>query len=139
MYILLHCHFISLASQSIKDDQYIKKEQEISLSSFDDYYDLLLKVNPRFARDQFIVAFRFEHGDPLTGNLLFQHNEIQMEVLLVHVRNSIATYGTNYFLKLVDILCQQEPYKEIGFHMLGMKHACVVKHNMKYMHNHMLL
>ena len=119
---VLYYHFIviSLATQSFKDDQYVKKEQEISLSCFDDYYDLLLKVNPRFAKDEFIVAFRFEHGNPLTGNLLFQHNEIQMEVLLVHVRNSIATYGTSYFLKLVDILCRQEPYKEIGFHMLGM-------------------
>lgn len=101
------------------DDQDIKNEQEISLCSFDDYYDLLLKVNPRFARHKFIASFIFEHGDPLTGNLLFQHNEIQMEVLLVHVRNSIGTYGTKYFHRLVDILCNQEPYKEIGYQMLG--------------------
>ena len=67
-----------------------------------------------------MFAFKFEHGDPLTGNLLFQHDGIQMEVLLVNVRNSIGVYGTECFLKLVDILCNQEPYKEIGYHMLGM-------------------
>lgn len=102
-----------------QDDQDAKKDKEISLSCFDDYYDLLLKVNPRFAKAKFIDSFTFEHGDPLTGNLLFQHNEIQMEVLLVHVKNSIGTYGTKCFVKLVHILCSQEPYKEIGFHMLG--------------------
>ena len=83
----------------------------------------MLKINPRFAKDKFTFSFKFEHGDPLTGNLLFQHNEIQMEVLLVHVKNSIATYGINCFLKLIDILCNQEPYKEIGFHILGTIHV----------------
>ena len=110
---------VSAANLSIENDQ-DEKEQEICLSSFDDYYDLLLKINPRFAKVPFILAFIFVHGDPLTGNLLFQHNEIQMEVLLVNVRSSIGVYGTDCFLKLLDILCNQEPYKEIGFHMLGM-------------------
>ena len=110
---------VSATNLSLENDQDDQKEQEICLSCFDDFYDLLLKVNPRFARVQFIVAFSFAHGDPLTGNLLFQHNEIQMEVLLVNVRSSIGIYGTDCFLKLLDILCNQEPYKEIGFHMLG--------------------
>ena len=114
---LLICDLI--ANWKVRDDEGVKKEQEICLSSFDEYYDLLLKVNPRFAKDKFFFSFKFEHGDPITGNLLFQHNEIQMEVLLAHVRNSIVTYGTTCFLKLIDILCDQEPYKEIGFHMLG--------------------
>lgn len=111
------------ADHSVKDDGDVKKEQEISLSSFADCYELLLKINPRFAKNKFILSFKFEHGDPLTGNLLFQHNELQMEILLVHVRNSIVTYGTSCFHTLVDILCNQEPYKEIGFHMLGMIHV----------------
>ena len=118
--------FIVVSAANLSTDyQDDKKEQEICLSSFDDYYDLLLKVNPRFAKIQFILAFRFEHGDPLTGNLLFQHNEIQMEVLLVNVRSSIGTYGTNCFIMLLEILCNQEPYKEIGFHMLGTYNTCV--------------
>ena len=113
-------HVVTEVNINAKNYQDDKKEQEICLSSFDDYYDLLLKVNPRFAKVQFILAFRFEHGDPLTGNLLFQHSGIQMEVLLVNVRNSVGIYGTECFIKLIDILCSQEPYKEIGFHMLGM-------------------
>ena len=111
---------VIIANHSVKDDRVAKLEQDVCLSAFSDCYELLLKVNPRFAKNKFILSFKFEHGDPLTGNLLFQHNELQMEVLLVHVRNSIVTYGTKCFHILVDILCNQEPYKEIGFHMLGM-------------------
>ena len=114
---------ICVTGQITKSDEDTKEEKEISLSSFDDCYDLLLKVNPRFAKNKFIKLFIFQHGDPLTGNLLFQHNEIQMEVLLVYVKNTIGSYGTVYFVKLIDVLCSQEPYKEIGFHMLGMTHV----------------
>jgi len=102
------------------DSQNNEKNREASLTTFDDYYDLMLKMNPRFAKEKFLLAFRFPSGDPLTGNLMFQPNEIQMEVLLTFVRNSISNNGAEDFFKLVDILCSQEPYSDIGVFLLGM-------------------
>jgi len=101
--------------------QYNGKDREASLTSFDHYYDLMLKINPRFAKEKFLLSFRFPSGDPLTGNLAFQPNEIQMEILLEFVRNSISSNGAKDFFKLVDILCSQEPYSDIGVHLLGIK------------------
>ena len=104
----------------IVTSQYNDADLEASLSSFDDYCDLMLKVNPRFAKGKFLQSFRFPSGDPLTGNLSFQLNEIQMEVLLVFVRNSIAINGVEDFFKLVEIFCSQEPYSDMGVFLLGM-------------------
>jgi len=80
----------------------------------------MLKTNPRFAKKKFEEVFDFPNGDPLTGNLLFQPSEIQMEVLLVYARNSIIIYGVDAFFKLVDMLYSQEPYRQIGVCLLGM-------------------
>jgi len=100
--------------------QFSEEDREVSLSSFDDYYDLMLKVNPRFAKGKFLQAFEFSSGDPLTGNLALQPNEIQMEILLAFVRNSIGANGVQDFFKLIEIFCNQEPYSDIGVSLLGM-------------------
>ncbi|XP_065910083.1 uncharacterized protein [Dysidea avara] len=102
---------------------YNEKDREASLSSFDDHYDLMIKINPRFAKEKFLLSFKFPIGDPLTGNLTLQPNEIQMEVLLAFVRNSIGSNGAKDFLKLVDILCSQEPYSDIGVYLLDTYHS----------------
>jgi len=99
--------------------QFSEEDKEASLSSFDDYYDLMLKVNPRFAKEKFLQAFVFPSGDPLTGNLALQTNEIQMEVLLAFVRNLIGANGVQDFFKLIEIFCNQEPYSDIGVSLLG--------------------
>ena len=100
--------------------QHSEIDREVSLSCFDDYYDLMLKVNTRFAKGKFLQSFKFPSGDPITGNLALQPNEIQMEVLLAFVRNSIGINGTEDFFKLVEIFCNQEPYSDIGVSLLGM-------------------
>ena len=80
----------------------------------------MLKINSRFAKGKFLQSFKFPSGDPLTGNLVFQPNEIQMEVLLAFARNSIGANGAKDFFKLVEILFNQEPYSDIGVLLLGM-------------------
>ena len=79
----------------------------------------MLKVNPRFAKKKFEEVFDFPNGDPLTGNLLFQPSEIQMEVLLVYARDAIIVHGVDKFFKLIDLFCSQEPYRQIGIYLLG--------------------
>ncbi|XP_065910070.1 uncharacterized protein [Dysidea avara] len=103
--------------------QHSEIDREVSLSCFDDYYDLMLKVNTRFAKGKFLQSFKFPSGDPITGNLALQPNEIQMEVLLAFVRNSIGINGTEDFFKLVEIFCNQEPYSDIGVSLLDTYHT----------------
>lgn len=99
---------------------YTEEDRDACLNAFDQFYDLMLKINPRFAKKQFEKAFDFPNGDPLTGNLLFQPSEIQMEVLLAYARDSIITYGIDAFFKLVNMMCNQEPYSQIGVYLSGM-------------------
>lgn len=98
---------------------YSEEDRDACLDAFDHCYDLMLKINPRFAKTKFEDTFKFPNGDPLTGNLLFQPSEIQMEVLLVYARDAIVVRGVIEFFELVVMLCSQEPYKQIGISLLG--------------------
>ena len=95
-----------------------------SLSAFDQYYHLLMLVNPKRLKYKLVSQGFFPNGDPFADEAKYLPNDTKMQYILKDVRSCIACNGDEMFDIFVAVLLSDSMYTDLGGKLLG-KHVAV--------------
>ena len=107
---------------------YTKDDQVAALASFDNYYDLLILMDPNPLEEKLVQLKFFPDGEqPLRSNQGAGSNMVHIEKLLKKTRIVIVHEGAAKFIKLITIVSQEKPYDELAYHLVG-KTSLYIRH-----------
>jgi len=93
-----------------------------SLGAFDQYYHLLMLINPKHVKRKLVSQGFFPNGDPFADEARYLQNDTKMEIILTDIRRCIARNGEEKFGDFVAVLLSDSMYIDLGEKLLS-KHV----------------
>jgi len=98
---------------------YVEHSNSPSLDAFDQYYDLLMLVNPKRVKYKLISQGFFPNGDPFADEATYLPNHTKMEIILKEIRRCIGLTGEEMLHDFVTVLLSDSMYADLGGKLLG--------------------
>ena len=97
----------------------LEQSKNPSLDAFDQYYHLLMLINPKRVKNKLISQGFFLNGDPFADEAKYLPNDTKMEIILKEIRSCIALTGEEMFSDFVAVLLSDSMYADLGCKLLG--------------------
>jgi len=98
---------------------FLEHNNNPSLNAFDQYYHLLMLVNPKRVKNKLISQGFFPNGDPFADEAAYLPNDTKIGFILKEIRRCIALTGEEMLSDFVAVLLSDSLYAELGRKLLG--------------------